>query len=637
MPNSYIVKLGKTSVPEIRKLDGLHSSPEKPLRLRIKCKQVPSQLSSGDYALIAFGSDNSEGRPTDWVRGLRAIGRFVSRSGGSGYNDEQTLDIDIGIVLSQSITQRDFLVKAPTAFAWFSSIPQLGLNASSQQTVQEIKTSEEHQDLRALLYAIEAVQPGFKALVQKIYPDLMGLLRYIPPDPGFTLGAISTTSTAESESPDAELPSHVSAVFCLALASKGFVLISGPSGTGKSTSIRDISRALDYALGPEFSGTVLSCKPANCLALVRVESGWTDGTPLLGFRNPFGVRYSPNGERSEGVRQEVWEPPAALRLLLRATELPDQPHFLVLDEMNLSHVERYFAQFLSLMEANRALASTEKFLLLEPDAVRLIAETLASSGQHPFERHAAEKLAAQKLGLVLPENVFIVGTVNVDETTYMFSPKVLDRAHVVEMDVPDPVQYLRGAVKSQAAVLSIQDARTLLSEAINRKRESFWERKKPEEVLNEVGAGSPFESEMPAIKEAIGIVLSGVQTLLEPIGFAFAYRTINEFCAYVSTYVSCKDPHLLVERDSDLVGWQAALDRAVYQKLLPRLHGNRRQLGESLRALQSFLSGSSGKYRMGNRAIETKSHLSFALPLSAKKLERMILRLEATGHTTFVD
>src|SRR5439155_177966 len=94
---------------------------------------------------------------------------------------------------------------------------------------------------------------------------------------------------------------------------------------------------------------------------------------------------------------------------LDARDHPETPHILVLDEMNLSHVERYFADILSAMESGEEI-------------------TLHSDGQ-------ARSPVPERVRW--PKNVYVVGTVNVDETTYMFSPKVLDRANVVEFRV-DP-------------------------------------------------------------------------------------------------------------------------------------------------------------------------------------------------------
>ncbi len=99
----------------------------------------------------------------------------------------------------------------------------------------------------------------------------------------------------------------------------------------------------------------------------------------------------------------------ALELIRHALEPANAavPHFLILDEMNLSHVERYFADLLS------AIESGEEIPLYEGN-----------------ERRANGEVVPRRLRL--PDNLFVIGTVNVDETTYMFSPKVLDRANVIE-------------------------------------------------------------------------------------------------------------------------------------------------------------------------------------------------------------
>ena len=102
----------------------------------------------------------------------------------------------------------------------------------------------------------------------------------------------------------------------------------------------------------------------------------------------------------------------ALQLIIDANKEENQnkPYFLILDEMNLSHVERYFADFLSVME------SKDKF--------KLHSDKVNEKSKVPYE-------------LDWPKNLFVVGTVNIDETTYMFSPKVLDRANTIEFRLSD--------------------------------------------------------------------------------------------------------------------------------------------------------------------------------------------------------
>ena len=122
---------------------------------------------------------------------------------------------------------------------------------------------------------------------------------------------------------------------------------------------------------------------------------WTNREPLLGYPNAL--------EANKYVTPEN----GVLDLINRARIDETKPYFLILDEMNLSHVERYFADFLSTMESG--------------DAIPL----------HTIDSEEARAGGIPKQ-IKLPNNLFIIGTVNIDETTYMFSPKVLDRANTIE-------------------------------------------------------------------------------------------------------------------------------------------------------------------------------------------------------------
>ena len=132
--------------------------------------------------------------------------------------------------------------------------------------------------------------------------------------------------------------------------------------------------------------------------VVPVRPDWTGPEYLFGY---------PDALRS-AAGKEVWAVPDALAFVLRAAAEPAEPYLLVLDEMNLAHVERYFADFLSGVESRRPIL--------------------------PVLAHAdGEWVAVEDANRVpLPRNLVVVGTVNVDETTYLFSPKVLDRAFTFE-------------------------------------------------------------------------------------------------------------------------------------------------------------------------------------------------------------
>ena len=189
------------------------------------------------------------------------------------------------------------------------------------------------------------------------------------------------------------------ATFYTALQTKGFVILSGISGTGKTR----LAQAFADMLPQPAVGT-------NHL-FVPVRPDWRESKSLLGYYNPLTGTYE-------------WTP--SLRFLLRAVQSYETRDglawFVILDEMNLAHVEYYFADLLSVLESGR----DEDGWTCEP--LRLGYSDDAEGNLPPCE-------------LKLPPNLYIVGTVNVDETTHAFSPKVLDRAFTLELTDVDFRQY----------------------------------------------------------------------------------------------------------------------------------------------------------------------------------------------------
>src|SRR5690606_16502370 len=171
--------------------------------------------------------------------------------------------------------------------------------------------------------------------------------------------------------------------FISSLTTKPFVILTGLSGSGKTK------------LAQAFVQWI--CQNNNQYRIVPVGADWTNREPLLGYPNDLNP--------SEYVKPDH----GVLDLILHANENEGLPHFLILDEMNLRHVERYFADFLSVMESK--------------ETIPLYSEDLEIDGLPST--------------LTLPSNLFIIGTVNIDETTNMFSPKVLDRANTIEFRVAE--------------------------------------------------------------------------------------------------------------------------------------------------------------------------------------------------------
>ena len=329
------------------------------------------------------------------------------------------------------------------------------------------------------------------------------------------------------------------------LGSKPFIILAGGTGTGKTRSARQL--AIQIA-GEENVETV------------AVGSDWTDSRPLLGFRNLLS---------NDGKSYVV---PAALKLILKANKnLRDaenssemindypgnsknkiEPHFLILDEMNLSHVERYFADFLSSMESH------------EPLRLHDYIEGLKYDGTNEIVPHQ----------VACPKNLFIIGTVNIDETTYMFSPKVLDRAHVIEFKVPwDEIK----------AGLSSPPARSL----------PRWELSKTKAFMNiALDKDKSLESQ---VQERLLMILEDLYKCLEGTRFNFAHRTARECLNYIATSIELSDAKLTPAEDLITL-----IDLAILQKALPKINGSTGSLSIALEALVQF----SAKHKLTN--CETK-------------------------------
>lgn len=284
--------------------------------------------------------------------------------------------------------------------------------------------------------------------------------------------------------------------FFAALQAKNFVVLTGLSGSGK---------------------TQLALKFCEWMApshfrMVPVGADWTNNEKMLGY--PDAIRKGSYVRPDTGVLDLVLD---------AAADKNGSPYILLLDEMNLSHVERYFADFLSAMESHEEL-----MLHGMPEPIDGIPGRIR-----------------------MPSNLWVIGTMNVDETTYMFSPKVLDRAQVLEFRVSE--------------------------EEMN-------------DYLGDGVADAALRSFFPK---------------LSAVGAEFGYRTAREFKDFVAAAEK-------LGSSSD-----EAIDAAIMQKLLPKLHGSKRKLIEPLKALKEICEG---KY-----------------PVSLAKIERMIKAATEVGFASFAE
>lgn len=346
--------------------------------------------------------------------------------------------------------------------------------------------------------------------------------------------------------------------FVAALATRPFVILTGLSGAGKT----QIALRFGDWIG------------ADRRLVVPVRPDWTGPEYLLGYPDAL-LKPSEDGRRA-------WHVPNVLAFLLKAHRDPNHPYLLVLDEMNLAHVERYFADVLSGMESG------------EPCLPNLVRE---GDGVWRPVPNGPEKVP-------FPRNVYIVGTVNVDETTYMFSPKVLDRASTFEFrvatddlaqDAEKPIPCAAGDPGLVAGFLAI----TL---------DERWHLEHP----------APYRDELAQY-------LRTLHTLLGETGFEFGHRVFYEAVRFAA---------MLAAAGEDQV--EVALDRLVLQKVLPRLHGTRRRLEPVLSALGQFCFTLSPDPQVRFDP-ENPPAGNPRLPLSFDKVRRMTRSLRANQFAGFAE
>jgi len=350
---------------------------------------------------------------------------------------------------------------------------------------------------------------------------------------------------------------------------------------------------------------------------VPVGADWTDSRNMLGYVNPFGAQG-----------KKTFEITPTLKLILKALHPNNTslPFFVILDEMNLSHVERYFSTFLSIMEANRSARSNNDLGIIEKELVPLIADTIAIEENETYDgkliRESAELLAKASRSIALPSNVFIVGTVNVDETTYMFSPKVLDRAHVIELQTESPSAFFN-KVNKRIEIEDVHNVLQLFDESIQYRDREGSSDLHPLDLLK---ASMVNKSDYEKMSQSLEKLLDGIYKILKTTNFDFGYRITKEVIEYMAMYYKIAPDH----------DWHTSFDYAVLQKILPKIHGNKRQLGACLDVLEDFLKGNPiNRSLSGFEIIIEKTEIK--LEKSLEKIKKMKRNLDFMGYTSFIN
>jgi len=323
-------------------------------------------------------------------------------------------------------------------------------------------------------------------------------------------------------------------------------------------------------------------------ATVAVRSDWTDPRGLVGYFNPITRSY---------VQTDLIE------LLLRAGEDPETPYLLVLDEMNLARVEYYFSDFLS------ALESGEDLRLMPPGLEEESAAAAAESGEPEVPG-----------SLPIPPNVSFVGTVNVDETTHAFSPKVLDRANVIEFGEVDVERALGHGVETEDGGLRLRKGAFSAN----------WLCTTPQEAMRPKAQALESDEFTEALED--------VHAILSEFQLPFGYRVINEISAFVGHAMEKTegDPEQIVRQ---------AFDLQLQQKILVKLSGGRELEAPIANLLDYCLDGEkratvevAGVRERAYRSLRPlDGNILARYPRSARRLLRMLNRLGETGFVSALE
>lgn len=350
-----------------------------------------------------------------------------------------------------------------------------------------------------------------------------------------------------------------------AIRTKPFLLLAGISGTGKSRIVRELA----FKSCPKYLQDKDGTTPGN-YCMIEVKPNWHDSTELLGY-------YS-NMNKSYQFKKFV-------KFLVKAKMFPKVPFFVCLDEMNLAPVEHYFAEMLSIMETRKhpKIEGTDEVdkeviktgAIVDAQHFREFAGLTDKNGniytmlktdrdiymklhgldtESDIDEEIGKRTDLTTEGLTLPDNVIIIGTVNMDDTTHQFSRKVIDRAMTIEMNGGRLSDMFGGS----------KDLEYLPQEEQEKWQDCFRQRY--------VTADEVLEEHPEAADDIVKIVpekLENINKALKGTPFEVSYRVLNELTIMVGVLLDSKKEG---ETLDDIIN--QALDRILLMKILPRIEGD---------------------------------------------------------------
>jgi hypothetical protein len=391
--------------------------------------------------------------------------------------------------------------------------------------------------------------------------------------------------------------------YVAAILTKPLVILAGVSGTGKSKLAELVAEFYSAAHPPvaaaantPTTGDSFVFVPArgapnlDRFALVAVRPDWIDNQSILGFVNPITNKYESTQALDLVLR-------AHMALTVTAEKAAAPRFFMLLDEMNLARVEHYFSDWLACTESRRY--RPDGSISQQPVALHRMGPTLETVLHRADGTTETMKVPPS---LPLPTNLIITGTVNVDETTYGFSPKVLDRAMVLEFDDVDLERLRSGGSGVTTGGYRLPD--DLPSFRL------------------------PIAADYGQLPNAAHQHIMAINGILEGARLHLGYRAANEMALFMALYND------MLPADPGDADWLRPLDGAILQKVLPRMSGNRAKLEGPLATLCAYLKDLAVPAGDANTASFDPTAAA-RLPKSYRRAVEMLSGLRDFGFVSF--
>lgn len=354
---------------------------------------------------------------------------------------------------------------------------------------------------------------------------------------------------------ESKLEDNCFAFFTAAIKSKPFLLLAGISGTGKSRIVREFA----FKSCPEYLQDKDGTTPGN-YCMIEVKPNWHDSTELLGYYSRLGSK--PGYQFTKFVK-----------FLVKAKMYPNVPFFVCLDEMNLAPVEQYFAEILSILETRKVVIGEDGNKTIKTEAI-IDAEHFKALGkiggfapnftdrdiymklydidtESDIDETVGKRTDLKTEGLTLPDNVVIIGTVNMDDTTHQFSRKVIDRAMTIEMNGGN-LRTMFGGSKNL--------------EYLPDEKQKEWQNAFTRRYVTADEVLEAHPNKADELKDILPSCLEQINLALKGTPFEVSYRVLNELTIMVG---------VMLDEGMDLDDAIAqSVDNILLMKILPRIEGD---------------------------------------------------------------